>query len=116
MKAIAITRSAPDNIAFLQDIELPQPQATGHDLLIEVKAISVNPVDTKVRAGFTGDTPRVLGWDAVGVVAAVGEAVGDAGGVCVIGEPLARQQREAGGREARRRPRLRRGFESTVAS
>jgi len=75
MKAIAITRSAPDNIAYLQDIELPQPVATGHDLLIEVKAISVNPVDTKVRAGFSGDTPRVLGWDAVGVVAAVGEAV-----------------------------------------
>ncbi|MEG1210596.1 MAG: zinc-binding alcohol dehydrogenase family protein [Leclercia sp.] len=75
MKAIAITRSAPENIEFLHDIELPQPIATGHDLLIAVKAISVNPVDTKVRAGFTGDTPRVLGWDAVGVVAAVGEAV-----------------------------------------
>lgn len=35
----------------------------------------MNPVDTKVRAGFTGDTPRVLGWDAVGVVKSVGEAV-----------------------------------------
>lgn len=75
MKAIAITRSAPDNIDFLHEIELPQPTATGHDLLIEVKAISVNPVDTKVRAGFSGDTPRVLGWDAVGTVTAVGEAV-----------------------------------------
>ena len=75
MKAIAITRSAPDNIEFLHEIELPQPTATGHDLLIEVKAISVNPVDTKVRAGFSGDTPRVLGWDAVGTVTAVGEAV-----------------------------------------
>ncbi|CAM7148043.1 zinc-binding alcohol dehydrogenase family protein [Leclercia adecarboxylata] len=75
MKAIAITRSAPDNIEFLHEIELPQPAATGHDLLIEVKAISVNPVDTKIRAGFTGEAPRVLGWDAVGVVTAVGEAV-----------------------------------------
>ena len=75
MKAIAITRSAPHNIEFLHEIELPQPTATGHDLLIEVKAISVNPVDTKVRAGFTGEAPRVLGWDAVGVVTAVGEAV-----------------------------------------
>jgi len=75
MKAIAITRSAPDNIEFLHEIELPQPTATGHDLLIEVKAISVNPVDTKIRTGFTGETPRVLGWDAVGVVTAVGEAV-----------------------------------------
>ena len=54
MKAIAITRSAPDNIEFLHEIELPQPTATGHDLLIEVKAISVNPVDTKIRTGFTG--------------------------------------------------------------
>ncbi|MCU6676599.1 zinc-binding alcohol dehydrogenase family protein [Leclercia sp. 29361] len=75
MKAIAITRSAPHNIDALHEIELPKPTATGHDLLIEVKAISVNPVDTKVRAGFSGDTPRVLGWDAVGVVTAVGEAV-----------------------------------------
>lgn len=77
MKAIAITRAATDgsNIPFLRDIELPVPVAAGHDLLIEIKAISVNPVDTKVRTGFTGDTPRVLGWDAVGVVKSVGEAV-----------------------------------------
>ncbi|SFU04563.1 zinc-binding alcohol dehydrogenase family protein [Kosakonia arachidis] len=77
MKAIAITRAAQgsSNLDFLSDIELPQPQASGHDLLVEVKAVSVNPVDTKVRAGFNADTPRVLGWDAVGVVKAVGEAV-----------------------------------------
>jgi NADPH:quinone reductase-like Zn-dependent oxidoreductase len=76
MKAIAITRAVTEgsNIPFLSDIELPLPVAAGHDLLIEVKAISVNPVDTKVRAGFTGDTPRVLGWDAVGIVKSV-EAV-----------------------------------------
>ena len=54
MKAIAITRSAPDNIEFLHEIELPQPTATGHDLLIEVKAISINPVDTKIRAFSAG--------------------------------------------------------------
>ncbi|HDT2542804.1 TPA: zinc-binding alcohol dehydrogenase family protein [Klebsiella aerogenes] len=77
MKAIAITQAAADgnNIPFLRDIDLPDPQAQGHDLLVEVKAISVNPVDTKVRAGFNADTPRVLGWDAVGVVKAVGDAV-----------------------------------------
>ncbi|HIE5793706.1 TPA: zinc-binding alcohol dehydrogenase family protein [Klebsiella aerogenes] len=77
MKAIAITQDAADgnNIPFLRDIDLPDPQAQGHDLLVEVKAISVNPVDTKVRAGFNADTPRVLGWDAVGVVKAVGDAV-----------------------------------------
>ena len=77
MKAIAITRAATDgnNIVFLQEIDLPMPVATGHDLLVEVKAISVNPVDTKVREGFNADMPRVLGWDAVGVVKSVGEAV-----------------------------------------
>ncbi|MEO3739763.1 zinc-binding alcohol dehydrogenase family protein [Kosakonia sp. WA-90] len=77
MKAIAITHAARhgSNLDFLTDIDLPQPEAHGHDLLIEVKAVSVNPVDTKVRAGFNADTPRVLGWDAVGVVKAVGEAV-----------------------------------------
>lgn len=77
MKAIAITRAAQgnSNLDFLSDIGLPQPQTSGHDLLVEVKAVSVNPVDTKVRAGFNADTPRVLGWDAVGVVKAIGEAV-----------------------------------------
>ncbi|ANR80822.1 NADPH:quinone reductase [Kosakonia sacchari] len=77
MKAIAITRAAQNgsNLDFLTDIELPQPTASGHDLLVEVKAVSVNPVDTKVRAGFNADAPRVLGWDAVGVVTAVGDAV-----------------------------------------
>ena len=77
MKAIAITRAATDgsNIEFLQEIDLPMPVASGHDLLVEVKAISVNPVDTKVREGFNADVPRVLGWDAVGVVKSVGEAV-----------------------------------------
>ncbi|MEQ4451469.1 zinc-binding alcohol dehydrogenase family protein [Kosakonia sp. YIM B13605] len=77
MKAIAITRAAQNgsNLDFLTDIELPQPTASGHDLLVEVKAVSVNPVDTKVRAGFNADAPRILGWDAVGVVTAVGEAV-----------------------------------------
>ncbi|MEO3991120.1 zinc-binding alcohol dehydrogenase family protein [Pseudocitrobacter cyperus] len=77
MKAIAITQAAgaQSNIDALEEITLPVPTAKGHDLLVEVKAISVNPVDTKVRAGFSGDTPRVLGWDAVGVVKAVGESV-----------------------------------------
>lgn len=77
MKAFAITRAATNgsNIPFINEITLPVPQAQGHDLLVEIKAISVNPVDTKVRAGFSADTPRVLGWDAVGVVKAVGNEV-----------------------------------------
>lgn len=77
MKAIVINRAAQNssNIDFLQDVELPKPVAQGHDLLVEVKAISVNPVDTKVRAGFNADQPRVLGWDATGVVVAKGDKV-----------------------------------------
>lgn len=77
MKAIVINRTAQNgsNIDFLQDVELPEPVAQGHDLLVEVKAISVNPVDTKVRAGFNADQPRVLGWDATGVVVAKGDKV-----------------------------------------
>ncbi|WBM72138.1 zinc-binding alcohol dehydrogenase family protein [Buttiauxella sp. WJP83] len=77
MKAIAITQAAQagSNVDFLSEVTLPTPVASGHDLLVEVKAISVNPVDTKVRAGFKADQPRVLGWDAVGVVVSTGEAV-----------------------------------------
>ncbi|MGB7803959.1 zinc-binding alcohol dehydrogenase family protein [Buttiauxella sp.] len=77
MKSIAITEAvqAGTNLEFLNEITLPTPVASGHDLLVEVKAISVNPVDTKVRAGFKADQPRVLGWDAVGVVVSTGEAV-----------------------------------------
>ena len=67
----------------LTDIELPTPKAEGRDLLIEVKAVSVNPVDTKMRRGAepalrnrpSPSAWRVLGWDAAGVVAAVGPAV-----------------------------------------
>lgn len=78
MKAIGYKRSLPVTEAdALLDIELPKPTAVGHDLLIRVEAISVNPVDTKVRRG--GDAPagdyKVLGWDAAGVVEAVGEQV-----------------------------------------
>ena len=77
MKAFAITRAATEgsNIPFITAIELPVPQAQGHDILVEIKAVSVNPVDTKVRAGFSSDTPRILGWDAVGVVKAIGDNV-----------------------------------------
>ncbi|MGY4527477.1 zinc-binding alcohol dehydrogenase family protein [Pseudomonas sp. TE21394] len=55
--------------------ELPKPTAKARDLLVEVKAIAVNPVDTKVRASRGGDRPQVLGWDAVGIVREVGAEV-----------------------------------------
>ncbi|KDF18322.1 MULTISPECIES: zinc-binding alcohol dehydrogenase family protein [Citrobacter] len=77
MKAIAITRSGEKsaNLDYLLEIDMPVPVATGRDILIEVKAIAVNPADVKVRAWHNTDTPRVLGWDAVGIVKSVGENV-----------------------------------------
>jgi len=78
MKAVAYYHSLPiqDPLA-LQDIELPEPVAGPRDLLVEVKAISVNPVDTKVRQNVQPDTgtAKVLGWDVAGVVKAVGSEV-----------------------------------------
>lgn len=61
----------------LLDIHIEQPVATGHDLLVKVKAIAVNPVDYKIRqnvAPENGDY-KVIGWDAVGEVVATGEDV-----------------------------------------
>jgi zinc-binding alcohol dehydrogenase family protein len=78
MKAIGYQKSLSlDHPEFLQDIELADPMGEGRDLLVEVKAISVNPVDTKVRkrvAPPAGEW-KVLGWDAAGVVRAVGPEV-----------------------------------------
>lgn len=77
MKAIAITHSGEqsDNLDYLLEIDIPVPIATGRDLLIEVKAVAVNPADVKVPAWHNTNTPRVLGWDAVGIVKSVGENV-----------------------------------------
>jgi len=78
MKAVALTHYLPvdDPNAFL-DVELPRPAALGRDLLVAVKAVSINPVDTKIRSpkDKLEDPPRVLGWDASGVVEAVGPDV-----------------------------------------
>ncbi|NOQ65546.1 MAG: zinc-binding alcohol dehydrogenase family protein, partial [Methyloprofundus sp.] len=54
----------------------PQPQAEGHDLLVKVEAVSVNPIDYKIRQQINDPKaePRVLGWDAAGIVEAVGES------------------------------------------
>ncbi len=78
MKAVALTRYLPiDDPQSFQDVQLPQPVPKGRDLLVAVKAVAVNPVDTKVRApkAKVEDKPRVLGWDASGVVQAVGPEV-----------------------------------------
>ncbi|WP_250502174.1 zinc-binding alcohol dehydrogenase family protein [Caballeronia sp. AZ7_KS35] len=78
MKAIGLTCYLPiSNPESLVDIELDKPTPTGRDLLVKIEAIAVNPVDTKVRApkDKVEATPRVLGWDAAGVVEAVGPDV-----------------------------------------
>lgn len=78
MKAVGYRQPRPiDDPEALIDIDLPEPEAGGHDLLVEVRAVSVNPVDTKIRssAGPLDGEYRVLGWDAAGVVRAVGEHV-----------------------------------------
>lgn len=78
MKAIGYYQPLPiDNSESLQDIELPAPVAGARDLLVRVKAVSVNPVDTKVRKNATPEPgqAKVLGWDAVGTVEAIGAGV-----------------------------------------
>jgi NADPH2:quinone reductase len=78
MKAVGYrTAGAIDREDALVDIDLDKPVAEGRDLLVAVRAVSVNPVDTKVRRGVApdGDAWKVLGWDAAGVVVAVGAAV-----------------------------------------
>ncbi len=74
MKAVAHTFK---DLASLADLELPKPVPGPRDLLVKVHAISVNPVDTKRRRdpAKTDDKPRVLGWDAAGVVDSVGAEV-----------------------------------------
>jgi len=78
MKAVALTHYLPvqDPKAFL-DVDLDKPSAAGRDVLVAVKAVAVNPVDTKVRApkDKVEAVPRVLGYDASGIVEAVGPDV-----------------------------------------
>ncbi|EPE7076804.1 zinc-binding alcohol dehydrogenase family protein [Cronobacter sakazakii] len=75
VKAIAVNPNAPESFI---EITQPMPQPGEYDLLVEVKAVSTNPVDTKVHASLKKNglqEPRVLGWDASGVVTAVGSKV-----------------------------------------
>ena len=78
MKAVGYTATGPiDREESLMDFEMEKPTPQGRDLLVQVAAVSVNPVDTKIRVRRApeGDQPAVLGWDAVGEVMAVGDAV-----------------------------------------
>ena len=78
MKAVAYMHSLPiSDWEALLDMDLPEPGTPhGRDLLVEVRAVSVNPVDFKVRLrADPAGTPKVLGYDAAGVVRAVGPQV-----------------------------------------
>ncbi|GAB3573984.1 zinc-binding alcohol dehydrogenase family protein [Spirosoma luteolum] len=88
MNAVGFKTSLPidDPQSFL-DVVIDTPTPTGRELLVQVQAVSVNPVDYKIRQNAAPnqvlDTPKIIGWDAVGTVVAVGSevslfAVGDA--------------------------------------
>jgi NADPH:quinone reductase len=78
MKAVGLTHYLPiDDPQSLLDLELPKPTPTGRDILVAVKAIAVNPVDTKVRVSKNEveNPARIIGYDAAGVVESVGADV-----------------------------------------
>jgi zinc-binding alcohol dehydrogenase family protein len=75
MRAVAYREPQPISAeTSLLDVLLPRPEPGERDLLVEIKAVSVNPVDAKVRTGVRPDlgTDKVLGWDASGIVVATG--------------------------------------------
>jgi NADPH:quinone reductase len=76
MRAVAFTKSLPiSDENSLTDIELPIPEPGPHDLLVRIEAVSVNPVDTKIRRRGDRDRPTVLGFDAAGTVVGRGAEV-----------------------------------------
>src|SRR6476659_1891934 len=79
MRAVGYRKSLPiDDASSLLDIEVDKPSPQGRNLLVQVKAVSVNPVDYKVRKRAEpkdGEPPKVLGYDATGIVAATGPGV-----------------------------------------
>lgn len=78
MKAIGYQHNLPiSNELALQDITIDKPVASGRDILVEIKAISVNPVDYKIRESRPAAEGEfaIIGWDAAGVVTAVGDEV-----------------------------------------
>jgi len=77
MQAIVYKVDSEDQVGRFTKVEQPTPEVEGHDILVKIQAISVNPVDCKVRKGIAKpeDGSRVLGWDAAGTVESVGEKV-----------------------------------------
>ena len=81
MRAIGYRKASPA-LDHLEAFDIPRPQPESRDLLVEVRAVSVNPVDYKVASGGGLGAPRetdeikVVGYDAAGVVADVGWTYG----------------------------------------
>lgn len=78
MKAVGLYKYLPiSDPNSLIDIELELPTLKDNEILVEVKAISVNPIDTKQRAPkpTVEEKPRVLGWDGSGIIVAAGKRV-----------------------------------------
>lgn len=78
MKAIAFYKNLPvSHPDALIDIELPDPTPGPRDLQVRIEAVSVNPVDVKVRQNMAPDEgqPKILGWDACGIVEQIGTEV-----------------------------------------
>lgn len=80
MKAIGFKTSLPiENSESFIEFEAVKPIPGPHDLLVKIDAISVNPVDFKIRQNSAKDTvletPKIIGWDAVGIVQSVGQDV-----------------------------------------
>lgn len=73
---VAVAADCVEDPSAFAEATMPVPAPRPHDLLVEVRAVSVNPVDTKVRAGLRdADPPRVLGFDAAGTVVGIGDEV-----------------------------------------
>ena len=73
---VAVAADCVEDPSAFAEATMPVPAPRPHDLLVEVRAVSVNPVDTKVRAGLRdSDPPRVLGFDAAGIVVGIGDEV-----------------------------------------
>ena len=69
---VAVAADCVEDPSAFAEATMPVPAPRPHDLLVEVRAVSVNPVDTKVRAGLReSDPPRVLGFDAAGTVVGI---------------------------------------------
>jgi NADPH2:quinone reductase len=77
MRAVGYHRNLPiSDPESLRDLTVAVPEPGAHDLLVRVRAVSVNPVDVKMRvSGSAGAEPKILGYDAAGVVERVGSAV-----------------------------------------